>query len=118
MLKRLSTEFPQSSVARQAQFTLGRAQCEGGQFAAAAVSFEKALRETLLQYNGMLVGVFDLLRAKEEEIEARARLAELKRDCRLAQLGLQHLLAGGSPLDRSDMSRGAPVQGDRGKEGH
>jgi TolA-binding protein len=46
MLKRLSTEFPQSSVARQAQFTLGRAQCEGGQFAAAAVSFEKALRET------------------------------------------------------------------------
>ena len=46
MLKRLSTEFPQSSVAKQAQFTLGRAQCEGGQFAAAAASFEKALRET------------------------------------------------------------------------
>jgi outer membrane protein, heavy metal efflux system len=68
---------------------------------------QKALREMLLQYNGMLVGVFDLLRAKEQEIEAQARWAELTRDFRLANLDLQHLLAGAPP-----------VQGDSGRDVH
>jgi cobalt-zinc-cadmium efflux system outer membrane protein len=79
---------------------------------------KKTLQETLLQYNGMLVGVFDLLGAKEQELEAEARLAELTRDYRLARLDLQHLLAGGELAGRADMTTGMPVQGNRGKEAH
>jgi cobalt-zinc-cadmium efflux system outer membrane protein len=78
----------------------------------------KAFQETLLQYNGMLVGVFDLLRAKEQEIEAQARLAELTREFRLARLDLQHLLAGGETAGSFAMPTGAPVQGDNGKDAH
>ena len=59
----------------------------------------KALQETLQQHNSMLAGVFDVLRAQEQEIQARARLAELKREYRLAYLDLQYLLAGGEPAE-------------------
>lgn len=79
---------------------------------------KKALQETLLQYNGMLVGVFDLLRAKEQEIEAEARLAELTREYRLTQLALQHLLAGGDPAERRDMLTGASKNAQNGKDAH
>lgn len=79
---------------------------------------KKALQETLLHYNGMLVGVFDLLRAKEQEIETHARLVELTREYHVAYLGLQHLLAGGEPAERTDMPTGTSVQGDGRKDAH
>ncbi len=79
---------------------------------------EKSLKETLLQYNGMLVGVFDLLRAKERQIEAAAHLAETVQECRLAHLALQHALAGGSPMAGTAPALPAPGQGDGGKDGH
>jgi cobalt-zinc-cadmium efflux system outer membrane protein len=78
----------------------------------------KSLEETLLQYNGMLVGVFELLLAKEQTIEAEVRLAELTREYRLALLGLQHLLAGGKPAESGDMTTGVPAQGDSGRDAH
>jgi len=79
---------------------------------------DKALKETLLQYNGMLVGVFDLLRAKERQIEAAVRLAETAQECRLARLALQHALAGGSPMAGTTPALPAQGQGDGGKDGH
>jgi len=79
---------------------------------------EKTLSETLLHYNGMLVGVFDLLRAKERQLEAAARLAEAARECRLARLTLQHALAGGSPMAGTGSPLPAQGQGDGGKDGH
>ena len=79
---------------------------------------EKTLSETLLHYNGMLVGVFDLLRAKERQIEAAASLAEAARECRLARLTLQHALAGGSPMAGTTPALPTQGQGDVGKDGH
>lgn len=78
----------------------------------------KILQETLLQYNGMLVGVFDLLRAKEQAVEAQAHLAELTRDYRLAHLDLQLLLAGGEVAASPEARTGAPVQADSGRDRH
>lgn len=79
---------------------------------------EKSLKETLLQYNGMLVGVFDLLRAKERQIEAAAHLTETAQECRLSHLALQHALAGGSPMAVTPPALPAQGQGDGGKDGH
>lgn len=79
---------------------------------------KKALQETLLQYNGMLVGVFDLLRTKEQAVEAEARLAELTRDYRLAHLDLQFLLAGGETATSPNATTGEPVEGDSGRDAH
>ena len=48
----------------------------------------------LQQYNFMLLGPFDLLRAKQDEIAASRRLIEATRDYWIARAGLDHALSG------------------------
>ncbi len=57
----------------------------------------RVLHETQLQYNAMQVGPLDLLRAKEQQIEAAARSIDALRDYWLAHADLTLLLAGRLP---------------------
>lgn len=58
---------------------------------------ERLLQETQLQYNAMQVGPLELLRAKEQQIEAGVRYIEALQDYWLAQADLALLLAGHLP---------------------
>jgi cobalt-zinc-cadmium efflux system outer membrane protein len=58
---------------------------------------DRVLQETQLQYNAMQVGPLDLLRAKEQQIEAAARSIDALRDYWLAHADLTLLLAGRLP---------------------
>ena len=58
---------------------------------------ERVLRETQLQYNAMQVGPLDLLRAKEQQIEAAVRYIEALREYWEARADLGLILAGRLP---------------------
>lgn len=55
---------------------------------------QKVVDETQLQYNAMLVGVFQLLQAKREQIEAGATYIEQLREYWTARSNVEQLLAG------------------------
>jgi len=57
----------------------------------------KILKQTLLQYNAMQLGVFTLLSAKQEEIEASRRSVEALRDYWIARAELQRAVGGKLP---------------------
>jgi cobalt-zinc-cadmium efflux system outer membrane protein len=69
------------------------------------------VEELQLEFNAMLIGVFDLIRARQETIEAAARSVEATRDYWLARSRLECILAGGSPdlRDRGERSATAPA---------
>lgn len=54
----------------------------------------RLVRETLQNYNAMQIGVFDLLIARQQEIDAGRDYLETLRDAWFARLDLQELLAG------------------------
>ncbi|MFO0842290.1 MAG: TolC family protein [Gemmataceae bacterium] len=54
--------------------------------------------ETQKQYNAMLVGAFQLLQAKEQEVESAGRYVETLKDYWLARAGLEQLLNGRRPM--------------------
>lgn len=58
---------------------------------------DRVLQETQLQYNAMQIGPLDLLRAKEQQIEAAIRSIDALRDYWLAHADLTLLLAGRLP---------------------
>ncbi|NOT53810.1 MAG: TolC family protein [Deltaproteobacteria bacterium] len=58
---------------------------------------DQVLHETQLQYNAMQVGPLDLLRAKEQQIEAAVRYIDALRDYWLAHADLTLILAGRLP---------------------
>jgi cobalt-zinc-cadmium efflux system outer membrane protein len=58
---------------------------------------ERIVRETQLQYNAMQVGVFDLLRAREQQIQAAIAYVETLLDYWLARTDLEQLLSGRLP---------------------
>jgi outer membrane protein, heavy metal efflux system len=58
---------------------------------------ERVVRETELQYNAMQLGVFELLRAKEQQIESASRYVETLRDYWLAHGDLTLILSGRLP---------------------
>jgi cobalt-zinc-cadmium efflux system outer membrane protein len=58
---------------------------------------DQVLQETQLQYNAMQVGPLDLLRAKEQQIEAAVRYIDALRDYWLAHADLTLILAGRLP---------------------
>lgn len=60
-------------------------------------AYDRVLQETQLQYNAMQVGPLDLLRAKEQQIEAAVRYIDALRDYWLAQTDFAILLAGRLP---------------------
>ncbi len=55
---------------------------------------ERVVEESQLQYNGMLIGLFQLLQAKRDEVEARAAYVEQLRDFWLARTDVEQLLSG------------------------
>ena len=55
---------------------------------------ERIVRETQLQYNAMQLGVFDLLRAREQQIQAALTYVETLLDYWLARTDLEQLLSG------------------------
>jgi cobalt-zinc-cadmium efflux system outer membrane protein len=69
---------------------------------------ERIVNETQLQYNAMQLGVFDLLRARERQIQAAAAYVETLRDYWVARTDLGQLLSGRLPstngviMDRMD----------------
>lgn len=52
------------------------------------------VEEVLQHFNAMQIGAFDVLRAKQQELDARREHAETLREARLASLDLSELLAG------------------------
>jgi outer membrane protein, heavy metal efflux system len=74
---------------------------------------ERIVRETQLQYNAMQVGVFDLLRARELQIEAAIAYVDVLLDYWLARTELEQLTSGRMPsgervtIGRSERPRAA-----------
>ena len=58
---------------------------------------ERIVRETQLQYNAMQVGVFDLLRAREQQIQAAVAYVDALLDYWLARTALELLMSGRMP---------------------
>jgi cobalt-zinc-cadmium efflux system outer membrane protein len=58
---------------------------------------ERIVHETQLQYNAMQLGVFELLRAKEQQIGAAVAYVDALRDYWLARTDLEQLLSGRLP---------------------
>ena len=58
---------------------------------------ERIVNETQLQYNAMQLGVFDLLRAREQQIRVAVAYIETLRDYWLARTDLEQLLSGRLP---------------------
>jgi cobalt-zinc-cadmium efflux system outer membrane protein len=79
---------------------------------------EQITAETQLQYNAMQLGVFQLLQAKQREIDTRRQSIAAQRDYWLARTELEQILAGrmlrGSAVD---VSAGAAAEMDMGGEG-
>jgi cobalt-zinc-cadmium efflux system outer membrane protein len=66
---------------------------------------ERIVNETQLQYNAMQLGVFDLLRAREQQIRAAVAYIDTLRDYWLARTDLGLLLSGRLP-DPPGLARG------------
>jgi len=60
---------------------------------------QKVLEETQLEYNAMLIGAFQLLQAKRDQIETAAAYVQHLREYWLARLDVEELLAGGMSSD-------------------
>jgi cobalt-zinc-cadmium efflux system outer membrane protein len=57
----------------------------------------RVLERSVLQFNAMTIGIFELLRARRDVVEVDVRHAEALRDYWLARGDADRLLAGGSP---------------------
>ena len=80
---------------------------------------ERIVNEVQLQYNAMQLGVFDLLRAREQQIETAVAYIEALRDYWLARTDFQQILTGRLP-STSGFTMGetrAPTQMNE-REGH
>ena len=58
---------------------------------------ERIVHETQLQYNAMQLGVFELLRAREQQIQAAMAYVDTLLDYWLARTDLEQLLSGRLP---------------------
>ncbi len=63
---------------------------------------QKIVEQTLLRYNGMLVGVFQLLAAKQGEIDADRQYVTSVREYWLARTELQKALGGRFPTEQGE----------------
>ena len=62
---------------------------------------ERIVRETQLHYNAMQVGVFELLRAREQQIQAAIAYVDALLDYWLARTDLEQLMSGRVPSGES-----------------
>jgi cobalt-zinc-cadmium efflux system outer membrane protein len=58
---------------------------------------ERIVNESQLQYNAMQIGVFDLLRSQERQIQAATAYINTQLNYWLARTDLEHLLSGRLP---------------------
>jgi cobalt-zinc-cadmium efflux system outer membrane protein len=65
---------------------------------------ERIVNEILLQYNAMQLGVFELLRALEQQIQAAIAYVETLPDYRLARTDLDQILSGRLPNPNGAMT--------------
>jgi len=75
---------------------------------------QKVVDETQLQYNAMLVGVFQLLQAKREQVEAGVRYIDQLREYWVARTNVEELLAG--RLDEHALANGTATTASNGFE--
>lgn len=74
--------------------------------------WQRSVLEVVKNYNAMQIGAFQVLDAKQREVDARRESVEVQRDAWIAVLDLQQLLAGS--LDRSRLElRSAPKATER-----
>lgn len=69
------------------------------------------VEETLLRYNAMSVGVFQLLQAKRDQLDAELRYARAVRDYFVVRSEVELFLAGRLPMSRADVTMQAPASG-------
>lgn len=74
---------------------------------------ERVVHETLLVYNAMQIGAFDVLLARRQEVDALREYLETRRDEAIARLDLEELLAG--VLDRERVAA-RPIPAEHGAE--
>jgi cobalt-zinc-cadmium efflux system outer membrane protein len=80
---------------------------------------ERIVNETQLQYNAMQLGVFDLLRAQEQQMQAAIAYIEALLDYWLARTDLEQMLSGRLPPPEGfAMSRRERPQNMRANAGH
>lgn len=81
----------------------------------------RLVHETLQNYNAMQIGAFDVLLARQQQIDAGREYIETLRDAWLARLDLEELLAGRLNPSRLASSPSAPSEHEGGvsrKKGH
>lgn len=92
---RAQAEVEVRSAAREARARLISAHDRATHFETVVLpTRERVSAQTLLQYNAMQVGIYQLLDARRQELEARAAHAELLAELWTAQAALDALLAG------------------------
>jgi outer membrane protein TolC len=74
--------------------------------------------ENVLRYNGMLIGVFELLADAREQVQSVTASVEAQRDFWLAETNLQTALTGTSPGPLSAMVRSASATTASARDGH
>jgi cobalt-zinc-cadmium efflux system outer membrane protein len=67
---------------------------------------ERIVREAQLQYNAMQLGVFELLRDRQQQIETGVAYVEVLRDYWVARAELLHILSGRLPTPEANRPRG------------
>jgi cobalt-zinc-cadmium efflux system outer membrane protein len=80
---------------------------------------ERIVNETQLHYNAMQLGIFDLVRAREQQIQAAIAYIETLLDYWLARTDLEHMLSGRLPSPNGvAMGRRERPQTRRANAGH
>ena len=69
---------------------------------------EQVVRQTQLQFNGMLVGVFQLLQAKRDEIDAAREYVLAVRDYWVGRAELERAVGGRLPAAATTRATSAP----------
>lgn len=77
---------------------------------------ERIVNEAQLQYNAMQIGVFQLLRDRERQIETAVAYVEVLREYWTARADLQHILSGRLPVSIEGRNGGMRVTGNGKKE--
>ena len=92
------------SAAREARNRVVSAHARAQQYQAVILPAQaRVTQQTLLQYNAMQVGIFQLLQARREELDAQLALVATRREYWSAAAELEALLAGQRvrPAERS-----------------
>jgi cobalt-zinc-cadmium efflux system outer membrane protein len=79
---------------------------------------ERVLEETQLQYNAMGVGVFQLLQAKRDQINAHSHYIDLVHDYWAARTELEQLIAGSLPASERPLAPFSASSAGRPDAGH